>query len=688
MKPKTISTQTPAPNRLQGTDGVRREIKSAKDSECKGKTPIQVFLEKGWITEEFMELYSYCYVKNQPKKKPAKNLTIVIGWDPRDPSGVFTEAVVRGVRKAGGKAIVLGVVPTPLVPLFMLHEGADGGIMVTASHNPKDQNGIKLFLPFHGVKPLPADDAILTQSLLKQKFDPIKRASLKGGRTDCRYKALELFLHFSLLPENSWLKSRNTLKALTLVVDPAYGALAGIAAQTFREAGVGKVYEVNAGKSGAVNLRSGVADLEGCPCITKDMIIKPAGRFHRHKAVVKLFEIGRTNQKSAKSGKKRIAAAIFDADGDRFFRLEYDPFQDTIWVLSGDETAILQARHLVTHEKYKGSLYINTVESDLNASTSAESMGLSPLLTAVGDKWILLKIHLALLEQKLLTAKLVKKKQAQIINKIKPLQKNGVTSVSAILDLDEIIPDTPDTEIKHPEVLAVGSEETGHNITTGYLTLPNKKRIEVYSGNGLKSALNTFAATEQLATTLSPEKYIQSIRRPFPPGFKSTLYTYYIRQDLFYRDSQVWKKVKRLLLQTAKQNGYSGKTRIFPDDPDMLYISLAGGKAGVFVRNSGTENKISVNLRGRKSDASKLKKIGLEVIKLLFSLLKDPGNALYKMELYALSQIASQPMTDEKLEVKNQYRLRLIDEMKKQNLIQPGPEGNRLTPLGKWYIIH
>ena len=146
--------------------------------------------------------------------------------------------------------------------------------------------------------------------------------------------------------------------------------------------------------------------------------------------------------------------------------------------------------------------------------------------------------------------------------------------------------------------------------------------------------------------------------------------------------------MKRLVLQTAKKNGYSGKTRIFPDDPDMLYISLAEGKAGVFVRNSGTENKISVNLRGRKLDARKLKKIGLEVIKLLFSLLKDHDNALYKMELCALSQIASQHVTDEKLKVKNQYKLRLIDEMKKQNLIQPSPEGNRLTSLGKWYIIN
>ena len=670
------------PDRLQGTDGIRREIRSAKDSECRGSTPLQVFLAKGWITEEFMELYVYCYVKNQSSAH--KKRTFVIGWDPRDPSGTFTEAVVRGVRKAGGEARVLGVVPTPLVPLFMLHNGDDGGIMVTASHNPKDQNGIKLFLPFHGMKPLPSDDIDLTQSLLKQ--NAIKKLPLKGGRTDCRQKALALFQHFSLRPENSWIDSPGTLKALILVVDPAFGALTGIAAQTFKDAGVGKVVEVNAGKNGAVNLRSGVADLEGCPRITADMILQPAGPFRFHKAIVKLFQLGRANQKSAECGKKRIAGAIFDADGDRFFRLEYDPFQDTLWVLSGDETAILQARHLVSRfpQKYGGSLYINTVESDLNASASAELMGLTPLLTAVGDKWILLKIRLALLQQKLsmLTT------QKKLKNKIASLQKKGVTRVADLKNLEASILENPAATKNNSHVLAVGSEETGHNITTGYLTLPDKKEVQIYSGNGLKSALNTFAATEHLAATLSPKRYIQSVRQPFLPGFKSTLYTYYIRQELFCRDSQVWKKVKRLLFQTAKQSGYSIRTRNFPDDPDMLYISLSGGEAGIFVRNSGTENKISVNLRGRKSDAGKLKKIGLEAIKLLTSLLKDRDNSFYKVELDALSQIAARPVTDEELEIKNQYKSRLINEMKKQNLIQLSREGNSLTPLGKWYINH
>ncbi|MBT5551066.1 MAG: hypothetical protein HOJ79_11395 [Nitrospina sp.] len=690
MKPKT--TPKTVPDRIQGTDGIRREIKLAKESECRGSTPLKIFLEKGWITEEFMELYVYCWVKKQLKIKStsSKKSTFTIGWDPRDPSGVFTEAVVRGVRKAGGEAQVLGVVPTPLVPLFMLHEGVEGGIMVTASHNPKDQNGIKLFLPFHGMKPLPSDDADLTQDLLKQSFSVLNKLRLKGKRTDCRQKALELFRHFSLTPENSWIESPKTLKDLILVVDPAFGALKEIAAPIFREAGVGKVIEINAGKNGAVNLRSGVAELEGCPRITADMILKPAGLFHSHKAIVKLFELGRAHRKSTELGKKRVAGAIFDADGDRFFCLQYDPFQDTLWVLSGDETAILQAQHLVSRfpEKYCGSLYIHTVESDLNASASAKAMGLTPLLTAVGDKWILLKIRLAMLEQKLSQAKLSPKQQKDLKNKIKPLKTDGVTRVSTLQSLEETISINYATTKINSEVLAVGSEETGHNITTAFLTLPNQKKIPIHSGNGLKSALNTFAASEQLATTLSPKSYIQSVRQPFLPGFKSTLYAYYIQQERFCKDSQVWRKVKRLLLQTTKQSGYTPRTRNFPDDPDMLYISLAEGKAGIFVRNSGTENKISVNLRGRKSDATKLKKIGLEILKLLFSQMKDPENLFYKMELYVLSQIASRPVLDEELEIMNQYKSRLISEMRKQNLIQLSQKGNSLTPLGKWYINH
>ncbi|MED5354105.1 MAG: hypothetical protein VX429_06770, partial [Nitrospinota bacterium] len=48
----------------QGTDGIRRETRQSNITECKDLTPQQVFLEKGWINEQFMELYSYSHIKN------------------------------------------------------------------------------------------------------------------------------------------------------------------------------------------------------------------------------------------------------------------------------------------------------------------------------------------------------------------------------------------------------------------------------------------------------------------------------------------------------------------------------------------------------------------------------------------------------------------------------------------------
>ena len=150
--------------RIQGTDGIRSEVKLSSSEEAENLTPQEVFLELGYITEEFMEMYAYAHTRqliSAGKILPGNN--IVIGWDPRDPKGNYTSAVVRGVCKAGLNAMILGVVPTPLVPMYMIYKNACGGFMVTASHNPKDQNGIKIFCSFKGLKLLPDNDSILTR---------------------------------------------------------------------------------------------------------------------------------------------------------------------------------------------------------------------------------------------------------------------------------------------------------------------------------------------------------------------------------------------------------------------------------------------------------------------------------------------------------------------------------------------
>ena len=118
----------------------------------------------------------------------------------------------------------------------------------------------------------------------------------------------------------------------------------------------------------------------------------------------------------------------------------------------------------------------------------------------------------------------------------------------------------------------------------------------------------------------------------------------------------------------------------------MLYISLAspkGNQAGVFVRNSGTENKISVNLRGAKSDAASLKAIGEQAVRVLFTTLKNQDIHHYKIELDLLSRIAAQPLNEKQV---TGSAKRVLMEMAKQKLVQPSAGGWRLTPLGTWYI--
>ncbi len=104
------------------------------------------------------------------------------------------------------------------------------------------------------------------------------------------------------------------------------------------------------------------------------------------------------------------------------------------------------------------------------------------------------------------------------------------------------------------------------------------------------------------------------------------------------------------------------------------------------MRNSGTENKISLDLRGSKSDASNLEEMGQEAIKILFATLKNYDHHFYKMELNALSQIASQTLNEKDLKIEKQSKTRLVTEMQMQGIIEMSHKGFRLTSLGKWYV--
>jgi len=698
--------------RLQGTDGVRGETQPA--SAMKGYTPQAAFLDRRVITEEFMELYAFAHVVQAMARGELKSGgTVVVGWDPRDTRGAFNEAVINGIRKAGVSALVLGVVPTPLVPLYMLYKRAGGGFMITASHNPRDQNGIKTFFSYRGLKSLPHNDAELTHAILNQNYSSLAQKRLRGKRIFCRTDAVEFFMRFSLDPENSWQGSAS-FKDIVLVVDPANGSLTGIAAEIFRRAGFGQVVEVNNRLNGDVNLYGGVADLEGHRRIAPEAIRK--GAFRKHAALAKLLQLGQKHQDAVRQGKRRVCSAVFDADGDRFYLLEYDPFKNCVWVRSGDDTAFLQARYLLAQDpgRRRNFIYLNTVESDFNAAPAAGKLGCKPRITPVGDKWILLHIAAARVggrlnacvrQSKTAAGKAVSAKQKDAVKHLalefRKIQRRGIFDVRRLAAVETALDKVAPVK-KAPgasALFAAGGEETGHNITPAWLERETGERIEVFAGNGLKSALNTFSAEAHLACrrTTPPSRWF---RPPFKPGFKQTHYAYYVKKALFCKNSRVWRRVKQHVAAWAEEHGLRCRTVAFAEDPDMLYLTLAARPSGVrrpksatppaaaavFIRNSGTENKIGVNLRGAKPSAGKLKSLGEQVVRLLFAAMKDPDTPFYRLERDCLRRCRGKVLRENQLGLDRAVAGRLLAEMQKQLLICADGDGCRLTARGAWYL--
>jgi phosphomannomutase len=586
-------------DRLQGTDGIRRTVARSDDPRVKGLTPQAAFVGKGLLTEEFVELYAYAHVSGLPR-----GAEVVVGWDPRDPEGHFTGAAVRGVRKAGATAVVAGICPTPAVALHLVWRGAAAAIMVTASHNFRTQNGVKVFGP-GALKMFPEEDRRLTQRVLALDYaKDVRGLPPKGVEEDAREEAREVFRRFHLDPRNSWLRPGETLGDFPLVVDPANGAMSGIAAEVFRALHGGEVLEVNAdAASGEVNRKSGVADLEGVAEIRRGDF-----RFGEHRAVQEVF---------ARKGK----GAVFDADGDRFYRLDYDPDADAVLVLSGDETAFHQARHLAPPPP--GTTWVNTVESDLNAARAAQALGYVPVLTAVGDKWVL--------------------KEAA----------------------------------ERPLTYGIGSEETGHNISRGYVRTRAGREVHVFLGNGLKSALNTFVATRGLGP--------REAHRPFPPGFKKSFYVYYTRKELLYEGSEVCRGVAGVI---ARASSHPTVAKPCPEEPDMLYLAIPGEdgrqRGGVFVRNSGTEEKTGVNVRGPAEDAPELVSIGEAACLYLARAMKDREHPMARAERAVLEALAKGPLPAERLPVpEGVHRERLLEEMaNKEKVVRATPQGYERTDLG------
>jgi hypothetical protein len=329
---------------------------------------------------------------------------------------------------------------------------------------------------------------------------------------------------------------------------------------------------------------------------------------------------------------------VFDGDGDRCFRLDYHPEKDCLIVSSGDLLGIHQAKYLARQVSAGDLQFVNTVESDLNTAITARDLGFKPVLTGVGDKWLLSRAIVDLI-QSYLPPNTSRQQECNDILK----QKEGLSALQLTRFWRSFLPERPSVPNRKP-VFRIGIEESGHCITPGFMEIAGQT-ITCFSGNGVKTALNSIKA---VATTVSADSWYRSIVEPFPAGIRRTFYIYYVEKARLHPGSAFRDQLQKALLDRFHNffpTEFEPQLVDFPEEKEMLYCSIQQkGKqcAAIFIRNSGTEDKSALYLRGQKRLATHLEAIGRELHLQMLVGLKDRFNPFAVFEIELLKRIRSE----------------------------------------------
>jgi phosphoglucosamine mutase len=268
---------------------------------------------------------------------PGERPVVVIGRDTR-PSGPMLEAAsVAGFTSAGCDVELLGVVPTPAVAHATAHGQAGLGLMITASHNPEQDNGLKLFAE-GGRKLADAVEDELEAAL----GTPWAREGV--GRVHAGSAALEPYLA-------SLLASVGSLSGLTVVVDCANGAASRLAPEAYRRAGA-TVVPVHDDLDGPIN--------EDC------------GATHPESLATAVVEHGAD------------LGIAHDGDADRCIVVDASGT-----VLNGDQVLGLLALARKEAGLPASDVLVATVMSNLGLHQAMSAAGIRVVTTAVGDRYVL-----------------------------------------------------------------------------------------------------------------------------------------------------------------------------------------------------------------------------------------------------------------------------------------------------------
>jgi phosphoglucosamine mutase len=280
-------------------------------------------------------------------KNQLRRPKVVIGKDTRLSGYMIENAIASGICSMGVDVLLVGPLPTPGIAFITTSMRADAGIVISASHNPFEYNGIKIFSG-DGFKLPDEMETRIEQLILSGELDRILRPEPteigRARRIDDAQGRYVVFLKSSF-PRDL------TLSGLRVVIDCAHGAAYRVAPAVFEELGAEVIVTGNEPNGKNIN--------ETCGSLYPDHMAMLVRAYHAN------------------------LGCAFDGDADRVI------FADEKGeVLDGDHLMAICAAHLLKHDRLNGKTLVATVMSNMGLEVALRNAGGTLIRTAVGDRYV------------------------------------------------------------------------------------------------------------------------------------------------------------------------------------------------------------------------------------------------------------------------------------------------------------
>ncbi len=551
---------------LFGTDGVRGKIEVTDKSYDEA---LSLYHNQRILTPSLMRVIGEATAIELQSRGDITNPRVVVGWDNRPNNSLLTKALTQGLAIQGCEVHWAGEVATPGLHYCILESSFNAGFMVTASHNPAHDSGLKIFDEF-GFKTYPEREleiSRIVENLISEdrELDDLllEKMSNPANQFDGSKKHQQALQNRLKLIEEIW--------SIALTDASKLGVLAPT--EFLLDSSKGSAYRwlatwLTANGLNSIELSSTCVQInENCGAGNFSPTDKwPWNNLESEHVLLNAIKNKFPNSSELLPG--QLVAAALDGDADRCLLFEVSEDGSGIRVVDGDRIAddILQAAILQNQEK--DWILAASIESDLSLTSSLHRLSkhASHMETAVGDRWLSLAL------------------------------------------CGDSIPALIQTE-KMPKV--IGCEDSGHIVLP--IAHPAIKDSWSLVGDGVMTLVYTILARCVLKSL--------EINNGFKPGWKLRKSVKGVDRSLWDGKNELSTKTHKLAEDWFSNNSNSTSLSKLEVDGSTSLLLLQGKVEdlpfSLGIRNSGTEAKISVSLRLSPGCKEKISAEPLELIEIL-----------------------------------------------------------------------